>query len=322
MLEFVSRRFNIRERTRQLYAKVLTNPSILKRQFAVESLDELIDQSLDVKSERFKRHGVALATRALQSALSKMGAVSSDIDYLVSASCTGYLCPGLSSYLVESCGLDSSVHLADLVGMGCGAAIPALEQATNFALAHPGKLAAVVCTEICSAALVSTDEIDIVISNALFADGSAAVLIRASGSNHGLQIKNFAARTLPQWRDELRFVSADGHLKNTLGKQIPEHAAQAVRDVVDRLDGAPGRWILHAGGQKVLDALAKEFHLSEPDLAASRRVLRDHGNMSSATVLFVLDEMMRSGHLVPGDSAVMASFGAGFSAYAALLRWT
>jgi predicted naringenin-chalcone synthase len=208
--------------------------------------------------------------------------------------------------------------------MGCGAALPALEQAAHFAKSHPGRTAAVVCSEICSATFVSNDDPDIVISNALFADGAAAVLLRCEVAASGPVIRGFASRTFPQWRAELRFVSENGHLKNTLGKQVPLHAAKAVREVVDELAADAkkiSRWVLHAGGQKIIDTLASEFQLSEADVACSRAVLRDFGNMSSPTVLFVLDEMLRTRPPRAGETAVMASFGAGFSAYAALLEW-
>ena len=114
-----------------------------------------MDQNLDQKNTRFEKKASDLAARALNDALSSAKLVAHDVDYLVAATCTGYVCPGLSSQLVELCGLKPSVRVADLVGMGCGAALPALEQASNFAKAHPGKIAAVVCAEICSATLVS-----------------------------------------------------------------------------------------------------------------------------------------------------------------------
>ena len=132
------------------------------------------------------------------------------------------------THVVERCGLKPSVHVADLVGMGCGAALPALEQASNFAKANPGKIAAVVCSEICSATLVSNDDPDIVISNALFADGAAAVLLRCDPKMEKvLWFVNFQRRArFRSGAANLRFVSDNGHLKNTLSKNVPVHAAQ------------------------------------------------------------------------------------------------
>ena len=323
MLSFVLERFNIRERTRQLYRKVLSHPSIDQRHFALGDLDEAMDLSLDEKNARFETEAAGLAVRALNDALSSAHLAATDVDYIVAATCTGYVCPGLSSHIVERGGFNPSVHVADLVGMGCGAALPALEQASNFARANPEKIAAVVCSEICSATLVSNDDPDIVISNALFADGAAAVLLRCDANAKGLVTRQFAARTFPAWRNELRFVSEKGHLKNTLSKNVPLHAAQAVRQVVNDLGAANdiSRWVLHAGGQKVIDALASEFGLSADDVACSQAVLKKYGNMSSPTVLFVLKEMLRTRPPTCGNLIAMASFGAGFSAYAALLEW-
>jgi alkylresorcinol/alkylpyrone synthase len=333
VLSFVLERFNIRERTRQLYRKVLSHPSIARRYFAFEHLEDALAQSLDRKNARFEKEAPRLAARALMNALATAHLKAQDIAYLAAATCTGYVCPGLSSHVVEMCGLDASVRVADLVGMGCGAALPALEQAVNFAKAHPGRAAAVVCSEICSATFVSNDDPDIVISNAIFSDGAAAVLVRCDDEPSGLVVRDFAARTFPQWRDELRFVSENGHLKNTLSRNVPAHAAQAVREVITDICAVPsslggeGRvravahWVLHAGGEKVIAALAAELKLTAADVAGSRAVLKNYGNMSSPTVLFVLDEVMRTRAHKSGDMVAMASFGAGFSAYAALLEW-
>jgi alkylresorcinol/alkylpyrone synthase len=323
LLAFVLSRFNIQERTRQLYRKVMSNSSVERRHVAADDLDEVLDKNHDRQNQRFEKRAVALASQALTQALGNARLTPGDLDYVAAATCTGYICPGLSSHLVETVGLKRSVHVADMVGMGCGAAIPALEQACHFAIAHPGKTAAVVCSEVCTAAFFSNDDPDIVVSNALFADGAAAILVRCGASQPGPSIRGFAARTVPEWRDELRFFSDGGHLKNKLGRNVPIQAAQAVRDALSDFpsDRKTAHWILHAGGQKFLDALYSELKLSEHDVACSRSVLRRFGNMSSPTVLFVLDEMMRTRAPSPGDAVVMASFGAGFSAYAALLEW-
>lgn len=334
-LDFISNRFTVSDRTRQLYKKTLRNKSIGKRHFAMANHEAVLDDDLDRKNARFEKEAVALSARALRAALADANLAPDAVDFLAVTTCTGYLCPGLSAYVVDACGLRRDARIADLVGMGCGAAIPALEQAHNFLKANPGKVAAVVSTEICSAAMVSNDEIDIVISNTIFADGSAAVILGTrSGSSTGRAtparpvIRGFQSLIVPEWRDTLRFRSQKGHLKNVLGKDVPRQSAVAMKKISGKLADDAGislgdvdHWILHAGGEKVLDALDAELSLAPGALRASRAVLKNFGNMSSPTVMFVLAEELRAPRPAAGAWGILASFGAGFSAHGALVEW-
>jgi predicted naringenin-chalcone synthase len=215
------------------------------------------------------------------------------------------------------------VRIADLVGMGCGAAMPALEQAHNFLAANPGSTAAIVCTEICSAAFFSNDDKDIVISNTLFADGSAALVLKSTE-----QIKGFSTVIKPEWRDALRFRTQDGYLKNVLSEDVPEKAAAAVEEAVTRLlerhDFTLDKidhWIIHAGGEKIIQALQKQFQLNNDAVQSSINVLKNYGNISSPSVLFVLNEEIVRKNPQPGALGIMTSFGAGFTAHAALIEF-
>ena len=331
VLDFILKRFEIGDGARELYRRSMRGDAILTRHFALSSLEECLETDLNKVNARFERSAVELSVQALSRALQAAGVEAASIDFLAAATCTGYLCPGLSAYIVERAGLRSDVRLADIVGMGCGAALPTLEQASNFLRANPGSTAAIVCTEICSAAMYSNEEPGIIVSNAIFADGAAALILRAEGDGYegrGLaRVRAFASETRPEWRDTLRFRTDDGRLKNVLARRVPEQAGEALAAVSARLlTGAGlgmsdvGGWVMHAGGSRVLDEAERFLHLSGGELAAARKVLRDFGNMSSPTVLFVLAETLRTG-MKAGTHAVMASFGAGFSAHAALLEF-
>ncbi|MBV9080313.1 MAG: 3-oxoacyl-ACP synthase, partial [Elusimicrobia bacterium] len=162
VLDFVVRRFGLSPAAEVLYRRTLGNAAIDTRHFAMASLDEALETDPDRVVARFQRAGTELSVEALRLALADAHAAPAAVDFLVLATCTGYLCPGLSSYVLERAGLRRDVRVADLVGMGCGAAIPALEQASNFVRANPGAVAAVVCTEICSAAFFASEDPDIV----------------------------------------------------------------------------------------------------------------------------------------------------------------
>jgi alkylresorcinol/alkylpyrone synthase len=326
--DFVRKHFGVGPVAEEFYRRTLAHPGIETRHFALEKLEDCLEPDPDVVARRFERSATELAAQALEKALSACGAVPEAIDFLAVSTCTGYACPGVSAHVLERAGLRADARLADLVGMGCGAAIPALEAASNFLAANPDATAAAVSVEICSAAIFSNEEPGIIVSNALFADGAAAAILRArpperNGVAHP-KILGFAARTIPEWRDTLRFRTEKGRLKNILGKDVPAQAAEAVESVADALlDGRAradvARWILHAGGPKVLDAIESRLALDPPALGRARDVLRRCGNMSSPTVLFVLAEECRLAK--PNELGVMASFGAGFTAHGALLSF-
>jgi len=325
-LEFFLKHYPLRESTQALYKRIFRNGSIHDRHFALRNPDEVPKEDMDETNERFRRGATELASKALTEALTEADASPEDLDFLAVTTCTGYLCPGLSSYVAEQVGLRPDVRRADLVGMGCGAALPALEAASDFVRASGGGLAAAVSVEICSAAMFVDDSIDTIVSNALFSDGAAAAVLGAGAAPGRPRIARFASLLYPAWREELRFRLKRGRLRNTLSKDVPARSAEALRDILPALlepfelnQRDIDHWILHSGGEKILDAAENALHLPPDALAPSRRVLRDHGNMSSATVLYVLKDILSS-RPKPGWG-ILASFGAGFSAHGALLEF-
>ncbi len=323
----------LKKETTSLYRRVMKHPSIETRHFALTSLSEGFDPDPDRVNLRFEREATKLGTEALVSALQKSNLRAIDLNFLVVATCTGYVCPGLAARLIESAGLHPRIHYADLVGMGCGGAIPAMEQAVNFVRANPGSSAAVVSVEICSAAFFSNDEPDIVISNALFSDGAAAAVITSHTDTDTSpaskpSIKDFESIVVPAWREELRFRLENGRLRNVLGLDVPQHAGEALKNIIGTLlrnnvlvTEQIHHWMIHPGGHTVLNEVGRALNLSDDQLKGSRAVLKKHGNMSSASVLFVLEEIIASGTAQPGEWGILTAFGAGFSAFAALVRF-
>lgn len=321
--------------TRELYERVLGDPSIATRHLAVDDLSEILELDHEAVLARFERWAGDLSARSLAAALAAAGADAASVDFLAATTCTGYLCPGLTSYVMERARLRPDVRRIDLAGMGCGAALPALEQACHFLAAHPDGTAAVVSTEICSAAVFFGDAPDLVISNTIFGDGSAAAVLRrrdrapaARAGGPRPALVGFRSLTLPEWRDTLRFRTDGGHLRNVLSRDVPVRAGEACRRLVRDLLEAHGvnrdavaHWVMHAGGRLVLDAIERALDLPATALASSRAVLRDAGNLSSPTVLFVLDEEQRRRPPAPGDLGVVSAFGAGFAAHAALVEY-
>ena len=287
---------------------------IATRHFAVPGIEGVFDFSSDQLNAAFRAEGPTLAARALTAALAKAGCQPAGLDALLICTCTGYLCPGLTSYVAELLGLRPNVFLQDLVGLGCGAAIPTLRAASHVLSAQPEATVACIALEICSAAFYLDDDPGVLISACLFSDGAAATIWRATPGPSGLRCFNFNTLHLPAERDKLRFEQHDGKLRNLLHRSVPELAAGAVgRLWAERGPRPVTQVVTHPGGRDVLVALAPV--LAPFPLDASARVLRDHGNMSSPAVLFALEECLKTATPDATGDFWLVSFGAGFSAH-------
>jgi predicted naringenin-chalcone synthase len=310
--------------SRALLRKILTSDSgIDARHFALGDLDSIFDLDAESLNRAFEREAPALGERALRAAIAEARLAPGELDALVVCTCTGYLCPGLSSFIAERAGLRPDAYLQDLVGQGCGAAIPALRSASHFLAAHPGARVACLAVEICSAAFYLDDDPGVLVSLCLFADGASASIWNGRPGPTALRCDGFDTLHLPADRECLRFENCGGKLRNKLDKTVPARAAAAVRDLFDRQNGGAervGRVLAHAGGKKVLESIGAAFE-GRFALEESTSVLRHYGNMSSPSVLFALGEHLRkSPATVNGANDLwLTSFGAGFSAHACRL---
>ena len=310
-------RARLHKRSRLILHSILRGDhGIATRHFAAPDIERIFDRGSDELNAIFRAEGPALASRALTAALAQAGLQPGQIDALLICTCTGYLCPGLTSYVAQTLGLRTDTFLQDLVGLGCGAAIPTLRAASHVLAAQPGATVACIAIEICSAVFYLDDDPGVIISACLFADGAAATIWRATPGPSGLRAFDFQTLHRPEDRDKLRFEHRDGKLRNLLDRTVPELAASAVAQLWSARGPRPvSRVVAHPGGRDVLAALAPV--VAPHTLDASTRVLRDHGNMSSPSVLFALEETLRDA--TPSGEAGdfwLVSFGAGFSAHA------
>jgi len=311
----------LNSRSMGLISTCFSHPSINKRHFAIDDPLELVDEDPDRRIERFTKRSVELSTEAVRKALGLAGADAKDVSAIVVNTCTGYICPGISTYLIERLGLSRSIRAFDLVGSGCGGAIPNLQAAEALV---GGGVVVSVSVEICSATLQMDNDLSLILSNALFGDGAAAAVL--SNGPTGWELVASATRYIPEQRETIRYVHKNGQLHNQLSLKLPDlvgkAAAEVIADVLKAgsLDvGQVQHWALHTGGEKIINAVRDRIGIPEERLAATRKVLLEYGNMSSPTVWFVMDEIDRNG-VVPGDWCVMVAYGAGMSAHAYLLR--
>jgi alkylresorcinol/alkylpyrone synthase len=301
-------------RSLEILERVFTGDSgIETRHFCTERLDQLLGRSAEQLNRDFEREAPRLGTRALQKALEKADA--RDVDALFVCTCTGYLCPGLSSYIAEQIGLRPDAYLIDITGAGCGAAIPTLRAASHYLAAHPDHRVAVVAVEVCSAAFFVDNDPGVLISLCLFGDGAAAAVLDAKGP--GRRFSDFRSLHRPEEREKIRFVNCEGKLRNQLHRSVPGVAAEAVAALYPARNGHVPHVISHAGGRDVLSAIRQR--LPGHELIEAADVLRECGNLSSPSVLMALEKALARNGRVP-DKLWLTSFGAGFACHACSLE--
>lgn len=326
--EYMRRHYGDRlnARSKGLLRTIFSHPSIRKRHFAFDDPGEISRETKDERIARFTRWAVELSARAVERALADAGLGPADVEGLVVNTCTGYICPGISTYLIERLGLPRTVKAYDLVGSGCGGAVPNLEVAESVLHRNGNGRGAVVSVsvEICSATFQMDNDLNLILSNALFGDGAAAAVLW--NRPEGYELTASASRYVPEQRDTIRYVHKNGELHNQLSLRLPELVNKAAKQVVKEILDRQGltqddvqHWAVHPGGEKIVNAIRDELGLSEEQMTATRRVLAEYGNMSSPTVWFVLKELEQLG-IAQGDWVVLLAFGAGLSAHGYLVR--
>lgn len=300
---------------------------IESRYLAINSLDEVFNIEPDVLHARFLLNAPTLARQAGLAAIESSKLDLAQINALVVSSCTGYLCPGLSGYVIEELGLRSDVQAFDLVGQGCAAALPNLRLANALLASGQCNHVLSVCVEVCSAAMYLDDDPGVLISACLFGDGAGAMVLSRESQRHTRQIEWVHAESMiePQLRSLLKFEQRGGMLRNVLSREVPRCAALHAQQVLDKaLHSANAKredistWIMHPGGRDVLVALEQQIGLRPDDLRYSANVLRNYGNLSSASVYFVMNDALLND--APAGTWWLSSFGAGFSIHGALLQ--
>lgn len=316
------------DRSRAILRKVLSGANgIATRHFSVSPLSNAFEITPDVLHQRFAAAAPALCAEAAVKALEDARVTVEEIDAVVISTCTGYLCPGLTSYVSERLGLRPNMLALDLVGQGCGAAIPNWRASEALVASGRAEHVLSICVEVCSAALYVDEDPGVLISNCLFGDGAGAAVWSAQAPTNRRKVEWVDTETVlsaPD-RDYLRFEQRNGLLRNLLARQVPGIAAKFAEEVLTMVlqrnnvrREEIAAWLLHPGGRDVLRALQERLVLREEDLKWSASVLHDFGNISSASLYFVMQRALNGGQAA--GLWWLSSFGAGFSCHGALVR--
>ncbi len=280
----------------------------------------------------YRRAALPLATEAVRDCLRQVPDVApASVTHLITVSCTGMYAPGLDIELVQALGLRPDVRRTCVNFMGCYAAVNALKLADAFCLADARARVLVVSVELCTLHFQKSAAEDHLVSNALFGDGAAAALVQAAPLPNGapsLALQAFHCGLEPDGHDDMAWHINDFGFEMTLSAYVPRLIQRGIRRLTDGLlDSLPVQladirhFAIHPGGRKILETIEGELGLTRADNRHAYRVLRDYGNMSSATVLFVLRDVLA--HATPADHGAPVlsfAFGPGLTMEAMLLE--
>jgi alpha-pyrone synthase len=326
-VEFAERMMKDR-RTRLLFQRMAARADIRRRWSTLRPAKAGFNESLDdegfyasgnfpstgARMRRYHREAGPLATKAVNRLIAQE--VNQKITHLIVTSCTGFAAPGVDFEIIRRCNLEPSIERTVIGFMGCNAAINALKLARHIVRSETDSRVLIVSVELCTLHLQESDRIEQLLSFLLFGDGCAAAIV--SADPHGFSLDSFHAELAQDASDQITWNIGDSGFDMLLSGQVPTTIAHALGAGSERiLAGQAIRefqmWAVHPGGRSVLNAVEDAFELDEAALTASRNVLQGYGNMSSPTILFVLEALMRENPAKGSQGCAMA-FGPGLAA--------
>lgn len=303
--------------------------SAIERRYFVHPFEYIVEpRPLSEIAREYKEHSIRLGRQVTAECLRRSGLSARDIDLIITVSCTGFMIPSLDAYLINEFGFRSDIRRLPITELGCAAGAAALSHASGFIAGSPEANVLVVSVELASLCFQREDLSPAnLISSALFGDGAAAAVVTGA-SRPGPRIAASASHFFPDALDAMGFDLRDTGFHIILSRDVPFMIKARIRQLVTEFLAQRGRrieeisaFVLHPGGQKLLAFVEEELGVTHGETEFSWRVLRDYGNLSSASVFFVLDDYLARRQGAPGDLGLLAAFGPGFSAELALLEW-
>lgn len=298
--------------------------------FYVDDAGGFRDPGTAERNERYRQEAGPLFVEAARRALDGAeGFEPHDVTHVVTVSCTGFYAPGPDLEVVQALGLDPGTERYHLGFMGCYAVFPALRMARAFCRADPDAVVLIASVELCTLHLQPSRDVDAVVAASVFADGAAGAVVSArTPQGPALRMDAFVDGLAPEGASDMAWTIGDHGFEMVLSSYVPsivgEKAAAALGPLLAGSGTDPGelrRWAVHPGGRAILDKLASGLELAPEALASSRNVLAQYGNMSSATILFVLADLLRE-PAPAGEPIVAMAFGPGLTVATGLFRTT
>ena len=308
--------------------KLFEGAGVDKRYSIMDADEVFLNSSFEEKNDIYMDEVTKLAEQSLLKSLKKVRLKPTDIDYIITVSCTGIMIPSVDAYLINSLQMKQDIVRLPVTEMGCVAGISGIIYAKNFLKSNPNKRAAVISVEAPTATFQMDDySMANIVSAAIFGDGAASAILSSYGDDKGPKIVDEAMYHFYDSIDIMGFKLVNTGLQMILDKKVPEtisnHFPKIVHPFLKRnnlkIDDI-NHLIFHPGGKKIVHTVEALFKTLGKNIDDTKEVLRLYGNMSSATVLYVLERFM-DGNRQQGEKGLMLSFGPGFSAQRVLLQW-
>ncbi|TMU56589.1 type III polyketide synthase [Flagellimonas algicola] len=316
------------ERFRRKVIKIFERAGV-DRRYGIMDIEEVFTAtSFEEKNEIYAREVKELGEKVLQKSLSKLAWNSESLDFIITVSCTGIMIPSLDAYLVNALGLRQDIVRLPVTEMGCAAGVSGLIYAANFLRSNPGKRAAVIAVESPTATFQLDDfSMANMVSAAIFGDGASCVLLSSEKEASGPRILGEEMYHFSNATHLMGFDLTNTGLKMILDPTVPEVIAEHFPRIIhpflakfnSNLDKV-NHLIFHPGGKKIVSTVEELFGKLGKNIDDTREVLKSYGNMSSVTVLYVLERFLKK-ELGAGEQGLILSFGPGFSAQRVLLEW-
>ncbi|GGI22033.1 type III polyketide synthase [Pedobacter mendelii] len=308
--------------------KIFEGAAVDKRYSFMSPEEVFSNLSFEQRNDIYIREGIKLGVKCLETALEKAKWQPKDLDYIITVSCTGIMIPSLDAYLINALKLRQDIVRLPVTEMGCAAGVSGMIYAKNFLKANPGKRAAVIAVESPTATFQLNDfSMANVVSAAIFGDGAACVLLSSNEEDDGPEILAEEMYHFYDAEEMMGFKLTNTGLQMVLDVEVPETIALHFPEIIhpflakNNLEISDiDHLIFHPGGKKIIQVVEELFGKLGKNINETKEVLRLYGNMSSATVLYVLESYMNK-NPAPGEKGLMLSFGPGFSAQRILLKW-
>lgn len=308
--------------------KIFEGAAVDRRYSIMEPVEVFTATSFQEKNDIYTREVIDLGEQVLEKALKKADWNPKSLDYIITVSCTGIMIPSLDAYLINRMGLKQDIVRLPVTEMGCAAGISGIIYARNFLKSNPGKRAAVIAVEAPTATFQLDDfSMPNIVSAAIFGDGAACCLLSSYEDDKGPEILDEQMYHFYDAEHMMGFKLTNGGLQMVLDIEVPDtiagHFGDIIHPFLERNDltiNDIDHLIFHPGGKKIVQTVEDLFSGLGKNIDETKEVLKHYGNMSSATVLYVLEGIMDK-QPQPGEKGVMLSFGPGFSAQRVLLQW-